>query len=117
MKRTHKLLLGGVVIAVLIGVVATSMGSTTPKLAPSELESGEYDGEYVALEGRATDVRIGDTVRLTVVGNTSDARVPVVVRDDSVPATLQSGQLVIVKGEYENGRLEASEVLVRSHED
>jgi cytochrome c-type biogenesis protein CcmE len=117
MKRSHQLVLGGVVIVVLIGVVSTSMGSTTPKVSPSELESGAYDGEYVSVEGRASNVQFGDSVRLTIVGNVSDASVPVVVQSDSTPATLQSGELVIAKGVYEDGTLEASEILVRSHEE
>ncbi|MFT4890630.1 MAG: cytochrome c-type biogenesis protein CcmE [Halobacteriales archaeon] len=115
MKRNHQIALGVLVIVVLTGIVTTSMGSTTPKLAPAELESGSYQGEYVQLEGRATDVTRGSKVRMTVVGNTSDARVPVVVTTDDVPATLRSGELVIVKGVYRDGKLRASEVLVRSH--
>lgn len=117
MKRKHQLILGAIIIIALIGIVSTSIESTTPKLSPSELESGGYEGEYVSLEGRATEVQKGDQVRMTVVGNTSDARIHVVVTADSTPATLQSGELVIVKGEYSNETLMASEVLVRSHEE
>lgn len=117
MKRSHRLLLGGVIIVILLGVVATSMGSTTPKVSPTEITSGDFTGQYVSVEGRATDVQIGDTVRFTITGNVSDARVPVVVTSDSIPATLGDGELVIAKGTYNGDTLEASEVLVRSHEE
>ncbi|UWG49083.1 Cytochrome c-type biogenesis protein CcmE [Halanaeroarchaeum sp. HSR-CO] len=126
MKRTHRILLGAIVIAVLVGVVSTSMGTTTAKVSPGDLQSGEYDGEYVILEGLATDVRIGNTVTLTVVGNSSETRtvddnateasVPAVVTDDSIPATLESGRIVVLEGTYDDGRFEASSVMVKSHE-
>lgn len=116
MKRTHRILLGAIVITVLVGVVSTSMGSTNPKVSPGELQSGDYDGQYVTLEGQATDVRIGDTVTMTVVGNSSDARVPAVVTEDSIPATLESDRIVVLEGTYKDGRLEANSVMVKSHE-
>jgi cytochrome c-type biogenesis protein CcmE len=117
MKRNYQLALGGVLILVLFGVMFTSMGETAPKLSPSELEEGDYEGEFVSLEGRATSVRIGDTIRMVVVGNTSDARIPVVVTDSDIPATLDDGELVVLKGTYEGDTFRASDALVRSHNE
>lgn len=117
MKRTYQLAFGGVLVLVLGAVMVTSVGQTAPKLAPADLQEGEYDGEFVKLEGRATDVQIGDPVRLVVVGNTSDARIPAVITDSDIPATLRSGELVVLEGTYEDGRFEATDVMVRSHQE
>lgn len=114
MRRTHRLVLVGLVVAFLLGVMVFSMEMTSTRLTPEELVSGDYDDERVTIEGTVRDVAIGSTTEFVVAGNRS-AKVPVRMTR-SPPATLEDGRIVIVEGVYRDGVLEASSLQVRSHE-
>ena len=127
MRRRTTLVLGAVVIVFLAGVMATTMGSTTQKVTPKQIQSGEYDGEHVTIEGQvASPVQMADDVRFEIVGNQSSTRenvslesqtrVTVVYTGDNVPATLEQGRIVIVEGEVKDGVIYASTTpKVRAH--
>ena len=127
MRRRTTLLLGVVLIVFLAGVMVSTMGSTTQKVTPKEIQSGEHDGEHVTIEGQvASRVHMDDDVRFEVVGNDSvtrenasldsATRVLVVYEGDNVPATLEQGRIVIVEGEVKDGVVYASTTpKVRAH--
>lgn len=129
MRRRTTLVLGVIVIVFLAGVMVTTMGSTTQMVTPKEIQSGEYDGEYVTVEGQiASPVHMGADVRFEIVGNESvvrdnasldsAARVPVVYKGDNIPGTLEQGRVVVVEGEVRDGAIYTEKPLkVRAHLD
>lgn len=115
MRRRSKLVVGGVVIVFVVVMVATIGSTTSKKLRPAELQQGDHQGQRVSVEGRVTDLRDDGGIRFRVVGNSS-VSVPVHMdRDQPKPPTLQEGRVVIVKGTYEDGHVDASKVVVRAH--
>ncbi|MFB6112857.1 MAG: cytochrome c maturation protein CcmE [Halodesulfurarchaeum sp.] len=127
MRRRTTLVLGVVVIVFLAGVMVMTMGSTITKVTPAEIQTGEYDGEHVTVEGQvASRVHMGETIRFEIVGNQTVTRenasletapgVQVVYTGDNVPATLEKGRVVIVSGEVRDGVLyTGSPPKVRAH--
>lgn len=129
MRRRTTLVLGVIVIVFLAGVMMTTMGSTTQKVTPKEIQNGDYDGEHVKVEGQvASSVHMDADVRFEIVGNDtvtrdnasldSAVRVPVVYEGDNVPSTLEQGRVVIVEGEVRDGAIYATKSpVVRAHLD
>jgi cytochrome c-type biogenesis protein CcmE len=115
MRRKQRLVLVGLAVVLLLAVVSTSMGTTADRITPSELHRGDYQGQRVTLEGRATDVQIGGDVEFTLVGNDTTARVRVVA-ERTPPVTLEDGRIVIVEGVVEGDRVRATTIKVRAHE-
>jgi cytochrome c-type biogenesis protein CcmE len=115
MKRKNKFLLGGVGIAVLLLVLGvTTMSATTTFVTPAEAESGTYDGEWVNLEGRVTDLQQSNG-RITFQVTENGSSVPVVY-EGTMPETMQNGRIVVAKGALRDGTLKAQDLSVRAHE-
>jgi cytochrome c-type biogenesis protein CcmE len=115
MRRKRKVVVAAVGILVLGGVLGTTtMSATTEFVSPTALDSGSYDGEWVNLEGVATDLdRADGTIRFVVTDENES--VPVVY-EKPMPETLQNGRIVVAKGKYVDGRLDATKLSVRAHE-
>lgn len=115
MRRKNKLLFGGIGIALLLIVLAaTTMNATTTFVTPTSVQSGEYDGEWVNLEGRVADLeRSNGQVTFRVVENNSSV---LVTYDKTMPETMQNGRVVVAKGVLRDGRLDARKLSVRAHE-
>lgn len=130
MRRRTTIVLGAVVIVFLAGVMATTMGSTTQKVTPAEIASGEYEGEQVTVEGViSSEVSMGEAIRFEIAGNQSMANqsisqqdvdldslagVPVVYRGDRTK-TMEKGRRAIVEGTVEDGVIRADTVKVQAH--
>ncbi|WP_458210485.1 cytochrome c maturation protein CcmE domain-containing protein [Haladaptatus sp. NG-SE-30] len=115
MRRKNKLLFGGIGIALLLIVLAaTTMNATTMFVTPTSVQSGEYNGEWVNLEGRVADLeRSNGQVTFRVVENNSSV---LVTYDKTMPETMQNGRVVVAKGVLRDGRLDARKLSVRAHE-
>jgi cytochrome c-type biogenesis protein CcmE len=115
MKQRNKLLFGGIGILLLFLVLAaTTMNATTTFVSPTKAQSGNYDGEWVNLEGRVTDLhRSNDRVVFDVVDNNTSVQV---TYDKTMPETMQNGRVVVAKGVLQGGQLDARKLSVRAHE-
>jgi len=115
MRRKRKVLVVGVGIAVVVAILGTTtMSASTQFVTPADAASGEHAGEWVNLEGVATDLERADgTLRFRVRGNGTS--VPVVY-DGPTPDTMQEGRVVVAKGRLADGRLDAAQLSVRAHE-
>ncbi|WP_458185600.1 cytochrome c maturation protein CcmE domain-containing protein [Haladaptatus sp. NG-WS-4] len=115
MKRKNKLLFGGIGILLLLSVLAaTTMNATTTFVTPTDVRDGQYEGEWVNLEGRVTDLQTSDgRVTFRVVDNNTSVAVEY---EKQLPETMQNGRVVVAKGVVEDGKLEARELSVRAHE-
>lgn len=133
MRRNTSLVLGVLVIVFLAGVMMTSIGSTTERISPQELQEGDYEGETVQVEGiinSKVDWTSEDIV-FDIAGNSSMANatqarqdfdlesaasVQVVWEEPSDPPdTLQKGRWARVTGEVRDGVLYANQVTVDAH--
>jgi cytochrome c-type biogenesis protein CcmE len=115
MRRKNKLIISAVGITVLLGVFGTAtMSASTEFVSPTKLDSGDYAGEWVNLEGVAHDVETDEqTVRFTVTDQ--NASMPVVY-NGTVPETMGEGRIVVAKGVVRDGNLVAKKLSVRAHE-
>ncbi|XGI84279.1 cytochrome c maturation protein CcmE [Halorutilales archaeon Cl-col2-1] len=115
MRRRKKLIFGGTGMAVLLLVLtATTMGTTTRFVSPTDVSQENLDGERINLEGRVTAMNdSGETLRFEVFDE--NASVPV-VHDGTTPETMGKGRIVVAKGVYKDGRVEAQKLSVRAHE-
>ncbi|MFB6109619.1 MAG: cytochrome c maturation protein CcmE [Halodesulfurarchaeum sp.] len=115
MRRKTKLIVSAVSILVLLGVIGTTtMSATTEYVSPRDVQSGEYEGQWVNLEGVVKNLhRNGETIRFVVTGD--NASVPVVY-NGTMPETLGNGRIVVATGVVEDGHLEAEQITVRAHE-
>lgn len=115
MKRRSKLLFAGVGVVLLFGVLGTTvMNASAEFVTPTTLEDGDYDGEWVNLEGKvATLERTDNEIRFDVTDNNTSVDV---VYDGAMPETMAEGRIVVAKGTVEDGSVDASELSVRAHE-
>lgn len=98
----------------LLVLTATTMGITTRFVTPTDVSQENLDGERINLEGRVTAMNdSGETLRFEVFDE--NASVPVVY-DGTTPETMGNGRIVVAKGVYEDGRVEAQKLSVRAHE-
>ena len=113
-RRKAKLLVTVVGILVLLGVLgATTISASTEFVTPTNV-SAEHSGEWVNLEGRVADLET--TGQRTTFNVTEDNQSVPVTHEGTLPDTMQEGRIVVAKGLYEDGRLEASQLSVRAHE-
>lgn len=115
MDRKVKVLVGGVGIAVLLAILATTtMGSATQFVAPTDLvETDDHDDEVVKLEGRAIDLTDDERITFTVVDENHSVAVSY---DGEMPETMSDGREVVAEGYYDGDHVEASDLTVRAHE-
>ena len=115
MRRKNKLIFVGVGIVVLLGGLgATTMSASTEFVSPTELERGDYQGEWVNLEGAVTNLTTDEGQATFHV--TDDNESVRVTYDKPLPDTMQNGRIVVAKGEYRDGTVVAKELSVRAHE-
>jgi len=114
-KRRSKLLFAGVGVLLLFGVLGTTvMNASAEFVTPTALENGDYDGEWVNLEGKVANLeQDGNEIRFAVTDNNTSVDV---VYDGSMPETMAEGRIVVAKGTVEDGSVDASELSVRAHE-
>lgn len=115
MERRTKALVGGIGIAVLLAILAsTTMGATAEFVTPTDLaETDEHDDDLVKLEGRVLDLRDDDAITFDVV---DENRSKAVVYDGEMPETMAEGRLVVAEGRYDGETLYADDLTVRAHE-
>ncbi|ARS90951.1 cytochrome c maturation protein CcmE [Natrarchaeobaculum aegyptiacum] len=115
MDRKVKVLVGGVGIAVLLAILATTtMGSATEFVTPTDLvETDDHDDEVVKLEGRAIDLADDEEITFTVVDENHSTSVSY---DGEMPETMSDGREVVAEGYYDGEHVEASDLTVRAHE-
>lgn len=115
MKRRSKLLFAGVGVVLLFGVLGTTvMNASAAFVTPTSLENGDYDGEWVNLEGKVANLeQDGTEIRFDVTDNNTSVDV---VYDGAMPETMAEGRIVVAKGTVEDDSLDASELSVRAHE-
>jgi len=114
-KRRSKLLFAGVGVVLLFGVLGTTvMNASAAFVTPTSLENGDYDGEWVNLEGKVANLeQDGTEIRFDVTDNNTSVDV---VYDGAMPETMAEGRIVVAKGTVEDDSLDASELSVRAHE-
>ncbi|WP_336133917.1 cytochrome c maturation protein CcmE [Natronomonas amylolytica] len=115
MDRRTKGVVGGVGIAVLLAILAsTTMGATAEFVTPTNLtETDSYDGELVKLEGRVVDLQSDDEITFGVADGNHTVSV---TYDGDMPETMAEGRLVVAEGRYDGEHVEAESLTVRAHE-
>ena len=115
MDRRTKVLVGGVGIAVLLAILATTtMGSAPEFVSPTDLaETDDHDDELVKLEGRVVGLEAGDQLSFEVA---DENHTKPVTYDGEMPETMSEGRLVVAEGYYDGGSLEADDLTIRAHE-
>ncbi|AQL42569.1 hypothetical protein BV210_07540 [Halorientalis sp. IM1011] len=114
MQRKTKLGIAIVGILLLSGLLVTTSTASAQFVTPTELDEGSHEGQRVNLEGVVTDLHTADG-RLEFAVTDGNASVPVVY-EKTQPETMNEGRVVVAKGVYEDGRLEARQLSVRAHE-
>jgi cytochrome c-type biogenesis protein CcmE len=114
-RRKTKLVVSGVGIALLVAVLATTtMSATTQFVTPTSLQSGDYGGDWVNLEGIVDDLETeGRQAQFEV---TDENATVTVVYEGTLPETMANGRVVVAKGKVRDGRLVANQLSVRAHE-
>ncbi|MFB6103360.1 MAG: cytochrome c maturation protein CcmE [Haloplanus sp.] len=115
MRRKNKLLVTTVGILVLLGILGvTSMNASAAFVSPTQLSEGNYDGEWVNLEGSVQNLDTqGRTTTFVVTdGNHSTP----VVYEGTLPDTMKENRIVVAKGRFEGDKLVAKQLSVRAHE-
>jgi len=113
-QRKTKLVVAGVGIALLFGLLTTTSTATTQFVSPTELDEGSHAGDRVNLEGRVANLSTAGE-RITFRVTDGNETVPVVY-EKTMPETMANGRIVVAKGVYEDGRLDARQLSVRAHE-
>lgn len=116
MKRRNKLLFASVGIVLLLSALGmTVMNASAEFVTPTSVGDGEYDGEWVNLEGQVGEIEQTDEqLQFTITDNNTSVDV---VYDGDMPETMAENRIVIAKGSVEDGALQAGEVSVRAHDD
>lgn len=115
MRRKTKLIVAAVGMLVLLGVLGTTtMSATTEFVTPTSLDKGDYEDEWVNLEGSVEALET-DGQRSTFRVNDGNVSIPVVY-EKQLPDTMQNGRIVVAKGVYRDGKIIAKELSVRAHE-
>ncbi|CAI49112.1 cytochrome c-type biogenesis protein CcmE [Natronomonas pharaonis DSM 2160] len=115
MDRRTKAVVGGVGIAVLLAILATTtMGAAAEFVTPTDLEEDDdYQNELVKLEGQVTDLEEGPPIAFAVDdGNYTKA----VTYDGEMPETMSEGRIVVAEGHFDGETLVADDLTVRAHE-
>lgn len=115
MRRKNKLLVTTVGILVLLGVLGvTSMNASAAFVSPTQLSDGNYDGEWVNLEGSVQNLDTqGETATFEVVDGNHSTRV---VYEGTLPDTMGENRIVVAKGRFDGDELVAKQLSVRAHE-
>ncbi|WP_076607578.1 cytochrome c maturation protein CcmE domain-containing protein [Natronorubrum thiooxidans] len=116
MKRRNKLLFVGVGILLLLGALGvTVMNASAEFVTPTAVDDGDYEGEWVNLEGQATDIeQTGEKITFAISDNNTSVDV---VYEGTMPETMAENRIVVAKGAVEDGTLQATELSVRAHND
>jgi cytochrome c-type biogenesis protein CcmE len=111
------------VIAVIVAGITLTMvlfgtwQSAVPFISPADVDPS-LAGRRLQVEGIVQNVQMSDEYLTFELSDGGEASVPVVYRyRDQRPLTLEDGRLVIAKGFYQDGILEAQQVSVRAHEE
>ena len=116
MNRRPRLVLAGVVtVAALTMVLIGTFQASAPFVAPADL-TPDLDGRRVGVEGIVATMTVQPDH--LVLELTDDTGATVVVRynySGQRPVTLGEGRLVVAKGLYREGVVEAHQVSVRAH--
>ncbi|APW98685.1 cytochrome C biogenesis protein [Halobiforma lacisalsi AJ5] len=115
MDRKVKVVVGGVGIAVLLAILATTtMGSAAQFVTPTDLaETDDHDDTVVKLEGQAVNVDDGDPITFEVA---DENYTKPVTYDGEMPETMSDGRVVVAEGYFDGEELEADDLTVRAHE-
>ncbi|WP_455550049.1 cytochrome c maturation protein CcmE domain-containing protein [Haladaptatus paucihalophilus] len=90
------------------------MNATTTFVSPTSIQDGNYEGEWVNLEGRVTNLHQSNgQVAFDVVDNNTSVSVSY---EKTMPETMQNGRVVVAKGVLQDGHLDARKLSVRAHE-
>lgn len=113
MRRVLVIVVGVVLLAFFIGIVATTLGSSAQEVTPTELIEGDFEGETVEVQGRIGSI---DETRDVVAFSIRDYNHSVWVSyDGSVPSTFEEDRFVIARGVITDGELDASTVKIQAH--
>jgi cytochrome c-type biogenesis protein CcmE len=116
-RRARVVTAAVVAAAAMTMVLLGTWQASVPFVGPGDLGS-EFDGQRVQVEGRV-DEFVAQHDRLVLELSSGDgARVIVhYPYADQRPLTLETGRIVVAKGLYAEGVVDAHQVSVRAHEE
>ncbi|SEO29994.1 cytochrome c-type biogenesis protein CcmE [Halogranum amylolyticum] len=115
MRRKTKFVISAVGIVVLLTTLGTTtMSASTQFVSPTTLESGDFGGDWVRLEGVVDELETDqNTLRFEVTDQNTSVRV---VYEGTIPEAMNEGRIVVAKGVVKEDHLVADQLSVRAHE-
>jgi len=116
MNKQTRIAIGTIIIILcLIGLGLTLKGSVVPYITVSELESGDYVGEYIQINGTVVTGSVAWHPKdILLKFQLTDGRGVVdVVYEGSIPNNFEEDKMVVVGGIYEADLFKADEILVK----
>lgn len=114
-RRLRHAIAAVVTVAAMTTVLVGTLQASVPFVAPGQLDS-DLDGRRVQVEG-LVDTVTPEHDHLRIELTDGAARVVVIYAyAEHRPLTLEAGRVVVAKGQYRDGVVEANQVSVRAHE-
>jgi cytochrome c-type biogenesis protein CcmE len=115
-RRTRFLLLAAVTVAAMTMVLIGTFEASVPFVAPGDL-TDEHEGRRVQVEGIVETMTVRPDHLLLELSDDGAATAQVrYAYAGQRPLTLEEGRLVVAKGVYREGVVEANQISVRAHE-
>lgn len=117
MRRRARVVVAAIVTAASMAMVLIgTLESSVPFVSPAELDAG-LDGRRVQVEGVVEAIAPASEHLEIEVSDGGAATVTVqYAYTEQRPITLEAGRIVVAKGVYRDGVVEAGRVSVRAHE-
>jgi cytochrome c-type biogenesis protein CcmE len=115
-RRTRHLVAAIVTMGAMTTVLIGTLESSVPFVSPGQLNA-DLDGRRVQVEGIVESITPQhDQLRLELSDGGSATVVVTYAYTEHRPLTLEAGRVVVAKGPYRDGVVEANQVSVRAHE-
>jgi cytochrome c-type biogenesis protein CcmE len=116
-RRARYLISTAVTVAAMTMVVVGTLQSSVPFVGPADLDS-TLDGRRVQVEGIVEAITPeSDHLVITLTDKAAGTALVHYTYADQRPLTLEEGRLVVAKGLYRDGVVQAHQVSVRAHEE
>ena len=116
-RRARYIVATTVSVAAMTSVLVGTLQASVPFVTPGQLDA-DLDGQRVQVEGIVEAITSEqDHLSLEVTDGGSATVVVTYAYTETRPLTLETGRVVVAKGQYLDGIVQANQVSVRAHEE